>query len=204
MPGGSGGTGTAVCVRIDRALPSGLGPGAVGSPNSSEDRALFSPPKSHRSSTSTTTRTSTNSPNFGIWVKTAVFGLLCPESPVPLTRVALQECQGLLVELVDLLIHRGVRALFEYDEFRAADSTCQLIRKTSRRHHVPPPKGDLGWHLDLVQMRRTIVPDHGVRLLQEARHRLRRPAPHKVSQGLDVFRLSGIQLGRETPRENAQ
>ena len=102
-----------------------------------------------------------------------------------LGHVALQECQGLLVELLDLLIDWRVRALFKDQQFGAAYGTFHPIRKTSRRRHVVTPKGDLRWGRDLAQLRRDIMCNHGIRLLEEGRQRLRRPAPHKVGQGLD-------------------
>ena len=83
--------------------------------------------------------------------------------------MALQECQGLLVELLDLLIDRRVRALFKDQQFGAAYGTCHLIRETSRRRQVVTPKSDLRWYRDLAQLRRGIMRDHGVGLLEKTR-----------------------------------
>ena len=60
-----------------------------------------------------------------------------------LDRAALQECQGLLVELLDLLIEGRMRAIFKDRQFGAAYGTCHPVCKTSRRQQVAPPKGDL-------------------------------------------------------------
>ena len=52
------------------------------------------------------------------------------------------------------------------------------------------------------QMGLYIVREDGIRLLEEIRHRLRRPAPDECRQRFDVIRPLGIELGREAPRKN--
>jgi hypothetical protein len=101
--------------------------------------------------------------------------------------VALQKGQGLLIELLDLLIDWCVRALFKDQQFGVADGTRHLIRKTSRRQYVVTPKGDLRWYRDLAQLRGDIMRDDGIRCLEEIRQRLHWPAPHKFGQGLDTL-----------------
>ena len=67
-----------------------------------------------------------------------------------LDRVALQERQRSLVEFFYLLIDRRMSAPFKDEQFRAANSAKQLVRKTSRCHHVMTAEGDLSWYFDSV------------------------------------------------------
>src|SRR5262249_15762818 len=97
-------------------------------------------------------------------------------------RVALQERQRLLIELLNLLIDRRVRASFKDQQFGAANIVLHPIRKPGGGHQVVSPKCDLLRRGDPAQLRLHIVGYHGIRLLEERSHRLRRLAPNKVGQ----------------------
>jgi hypothetical protein len=56
-----------------------------------------------------------------------------------------------------------------------------VIASAERCHHVVAPKGDLRWRRDLAQLRRDIMSDHSIRVLEERGQRLRRATPDKVS-----------------------
>ena len=71
--------------------------------------------------------------------------------------VLLQEGQGLLIKLVDLLIERRMRAPFEDHQIRTLDAICHPLGKTGRRHHIILAKANLRRRLDLADYPPEIV-----------------------------------------------
>src|SRR5205809_545995 len=64
-----------------------------------------------------------------------------------------------------------------------------------------PSEGDLRRRRYPAKLRFRVMAHCRIGLLEERRHSLRRPAPNKSRQRLDVVRLGGIQLGRKAPRK---
>src|ERR1022692_2093709 len=74
-----------------------------------------------------------------------------PDVDLALSGVAVQECEGLLVEAVDVFVDRGVRAVLEYDEFGVRDCRAERIGEAGRGHHVVAPEGEQGGRLDRAE-----------------------------------------------------
>ena len=90
--------------------------------------------------------------------------------------MALQERQRLLIELLDILVERRVRSSLEDQQLGIANATLQSIRETGRCQLIVAPECDLRRRGDAPELRFHVVSDHGIRLLDEVRHGLRRPA----------------------------
>ena len=78
----------------------------------------------------------------------------------------------------------------------------QSFREARRRQLIVAPERDLRRRRNSPEVRLHVVSENGIRLLDEVRHRLRRPAADERRQRLDVVWLFGIQLRREAPGEN--
>jgi hypothetical protein len=122
-----------------------------------------------------------------------------PGSFTLLSGLAPQKPQRRLIELLDLFIDRRVRARFQDHQLGAANATLQRIRETRRCHLIRASERDLRRRFDPSNLGRHVMGDHSIRLPQERRDRLRWPTSYKTRQGLDVLRLSGIQLRRKAP-----
>src|SRR5215831_20218170 len=85
----------------------------------------------------------------------------CRSQPSALRGVPLQEFQGAAVELLDVLVDRGVGAVFEYDQLTVRDCLGERLGESGGCHHVVPPEGNQGGRLDGAQ--------HCVRVVGEDR-----------------------------------
>jgi hypothetical protein len=76
--------------------------------------------------------------------------------------MALQKCQGLLIEFRDMLVQRRVRAVLKHEELRMADSALQSICKTRRRQLIAAPECDLRRRPDSLEVRVHVMSENGV------------------------------------------
>lgn len=96
--------------------------------------------------------------------------------------VALQELQGLLIELLDPLVDGRVRTPFKNQHLGTANIAPQLIGKTSGGCLVGASEGYLRRRRDLTKLRRHIMSDYSIRLLDKSCEGLHRAAPNKARQ----------------------
>ena len=96
--------------------------------------------------------------------------------------VPLQELQGAAVELLDVLVDRGVGAVFEDDQLSVRDCPGEGLGEPGGRHHVVPPEGNQGRRLDRAQHCLRVVGQDRLGLAEESIHRRHRPAADEVGQ----------------------
>ena len=111
--------------------------------------------------------------------------------------VAPQKRQRLLIEFLDALVHGRVRTSVEHEQFGISDAVLQSIGETGGRELIAGPDGDVRRSENSSEMCLHIMREDGIRLLEEIRHGLRRPAPNECRQRFDVVRPLRIELGRE-------
>ena len=111
--------------------------------------------------------------------------------------MALEEGEGVFVELADVLADRGVRAHLKDDELAVLDAAPEGLDEAGRRHNVLSAERDLCRRCDLVELAKRIMGDERVRLTEESVDRLFWPAAHEGRELLDIFGLGRVKLRRE-------
>ena len=117
----------------------------------------------------------------------------------PLSAVALEKTQRLLVELGDVLVDGSMRAALEDRQLAPADAVLHRFRETGGGDGVVAAEGDLGRGLDARERGRGIVGDHRIRLAHEGIERLCWTFAHEGGERLDIIRLRRVELRGEAP-----
>src|SRR5690349_14315883 len=114
----------------------------------------------------------------------------------------LQELQRLIVESLNVLIYRGMRACVKNQQLGIADIRLHAFCKsTARGRDIVAPKAYLRGRCDSAELLLRVVSHDSIRLPQKTVDRLGRPAPHKSRERLNVIRLGDVQLRGEAPWE---
>ena len=99
-----------------------------------------------------------------------------------------QERQRPLIECLNVLVEGRVRAPVEDEQFGVPDATREPVCETGRRELIVTPERDLRRGDNLHEMFLDVMSENGIRLLEELRHRLRKPAADECRQRFDVCR----------------
>ncbi|HLJ82394.1 MAG TPA: hypothetical protein VKT52_12965 [Ktedonobacterales bacterium] len=76
--------------------------------------------------------------------------------------MALQECEALLIKLLNLLVDRSVGAAFEDHQLGTCNAGLQWLGKPGGRNQVVSAKRDLGGRLNAGEHRLGVVRQHCV------------------------------------------
>src|SRR5215470_2016310 len=97
-----------------------------------------------------------------------------------------------------------MRAILEDVQLGIPDRVLHGFSESSGRcHQVVPAESDLRGRSNRSELRRGVMADHRVRLLDERSDRLHRTATHEIGERLDVLRLLRVELRREAPWKEA-